>query len=201
MGVLLDFGSRHEMDQLCTVPSSSSSSSNHNAEEVVSSARVNHLVELMAFQSTQHHTGSEIRNIMENLGSAYFATSSREQKMMYCVDVLRPNVNMAFGLLSETMKCPMLEELEIEEMKQVIQFQVMDIMPQVLMGEGLQMAGYGPLDDNGSGDDGKNNILRQQLGRPHFCTPESLPNLTARSVHAFRELHLLNRPRGIVVLP
>ena len=193
VGVLLDFGSRHELDQ-CTVPSSSSSSSNHT--EVVSTAGVNHLMELMAFQSTQFHTGSEIRNIMEHLGSAYFATSSREQ-MMYCVDVLRPNVNLAFGLLSETIKCPMLEELEIEEMKQVIQFQVMDIMPQVLMGEGLQMAGYGPL-DNGSGDDGKNNIL-QQLGRPHFCTPESLPNLTAQSVHAFRELHLLNRPRGIVV--
>ncbi len=192
VGVLLDFGSRHEMDQ-CTVQSSSSS----NHTEVVSTAGVNHLMELMAFQSTQHHTGSEIRNIMENIGSAYFATSSREQ-MMYCVDVLRPNVNMAFGLLSETIKCPMLEELEIEEMKQVIQFQVMDIMPQVLMGEGLQMAGYGPLDDNGSGDDDKNNIL-QQLGRPHFCTPESLPNLTARSVHTFRELHLLNRPRGIVV--
>ena len=168
-------------------------------DSVVSTAGVNHLMELMAFQSTQHHTGADIRNIMEHLGSAYFATSSREQ-MMYCVDVLRPNVDMAFGLLSETIKCPMLEELEIEEMKQVIQFQVMDIMPQVLMGEGLQMAGYGPLDDGGSSSGGSNDDqLLQQLGRPHFCTPESLQNLTAQSVHAFRELHLLNRPHGIVV--
>jgi len=41
------------------------------------------------------------------------------------------------------------------------------------MGEGLQLAAYGPMD-------GK----LQQLGRPHFCTAEALPNLTAESVHA-----------------
>ena len=192
VGVLLDFGSRHELDR-CTLPPNNNNNTGSTDQQVVSTAGVNHLMELMAFQSTQHHTGSDIRNIMEHLGSAYFATSSREQ-MMYCVDVLRPNVNMAFGLLSETIKCPMLEDVEIEEMKQVIQFQVMDIMPQVLMGEGLQMSGYGPLDQ----DDGGSQVL-QQLGRPHFCTPESLPNLTAQSVHAFREMHLLNRPHGIVV--
>eukprot|EP00985_Skeletonema_marinoi_P012722 scaffold6202_cov131-Skeletonema_marinoi.AAC.1 len=72
-------------------------------------------------------------------------------------------------------------------MKQVIMFQTMDMMPQVLMGEGLQLA-YGPMD-------GK----LQQLGRPHFCTAEALPSLTADSVHAFREQHLLNNPEGIVV--
>lgn len=178
LGVLLDFGSRHELDQF-TIPSTN---------EVVSTAGVNHLMELLAFQSTKNHNSADIRNIMENLGGATFATSSREQ-MMYCVDVLRPNVKHAFHLLGETIKCPMVEEEEVEEMKRVMEFQLMDMMPQILVGEGLQMAGYGRLE---------NGVL-QQLGRPHFCTSEALPNLTARSVHAFREQHLLNRPEGIVV--
>ena len=179
VGVLLDFGSRHELDEY-TIPSTNNTT--------VSTAGVNHIMELLAFQSTKNHSGDEIRHIMENLGGASFATSSREQ-MMYCVDVLRPNVKQAFNILGETIKCPMIEEIEVQEMKQVIEFQIMDMMPQILMGEGLQMAGYGPID-------GKK---LQQLGRPHFCTPESLPNLTAQSVHAFREQYLLNRPKGIVV--
>jgi len=124
---------------------------------------------------------------METLGGATMSASSREQ-MMYCVDVLRPNVTDAFNFLGETIKCPMIKEAKVEEMKQVIQFQMMDMMPQILMGEGLQMAGYGKMD-------GK----LQQLGRPHFCSDEALPNLTAQSVHAFREQHLMNKPEGIVV--
>lgn len=179
VGVLMDFGSRHELDK-CTIPST---------DTTVSTAGVNHMMELLAFQSTKNHSGAEIRNIMENLGGASFATSSREQ-MMYCVDVLRPNVAKAFDLMGETIKCPLIEDAEVEEMKQVIQFQLMDMMPQLSMGEGLQMAAYGPVDG------GK---VLQQLGRPHFCTPEYLPNLTAQSVHAFREQHLINKPEGIVV--
>ncbi|KAL7493036.1 hypothetical protein ACHAWT_002346 [Skeletonema menzelii] len=177
VGVLLDFGSRHELDQY-TVPS------NNNT---VSTAGVNHLMELLAFNSTKNYDGMEIRNILESLGGATFAQSSREQ-MMYCVDVLRPNVHAAFNLLGETIQSPIVQEMEVEEMKQVIMFQTMDMMPHVLMGEGLQLAAYGPMD-------GK----LQQLGRPHFCTAEALPNLTADSVHAFREQHILNNPEKIVV--
>ena len=76
-------------------------------------------------------------------------------------------------------------------MKQVIDFQSMDMMAQMLLGGELQMAEYGPLDW------GK---ALQQLGRTHFCTAEALPNLLPQSVHAFQEHHLLNKPEGIVVL-
>lgn len=177
VGVVLDFGSRHELEQY-TLPSSN---------KTVSTVGVNHLMELLAFNSTRNHSGMEIRNIIETLGGATFAQSSREQ-MMYCVDVLRPNVNEAFNLLGETINNPLVQDMEVEEMKQVIMFQTMDMMPQVMMGEGLQLAAYGPMD-------GK----LQQLGRPHFCTAEALPNLTAESVLAFREQHLVNNPEGIVV--
>ena len=177
VGVVLDFGSRHELGQCIAPPTN----------KMVSTVGVNHLLELLAFNSTNNHSGQEIRNILETLGGATFAQSSREQ-MMYCVDVLRPNVKEAFNLLGETIRNPLVQDIEVEEMKQVIMFQTMDMMPQMLMGEGLQLAAYKPMG-------GK----FQQLGRPHFCTAEDLPNLTADSVHAFREQHLLNNPEGIVV--
>lgn len=117
-------------------------------------------MELLAFQSTKHHDGFQIQHIMEKLGGVTFATSSREQ-FMYGVDVLRPNCAEAFALLAETVNCPMVYEEELDQMKQVIEFQLMDtnIMdPRILLGEGLQIAGYGV---RGEG--------MQQLGRPHFC--------------------------------
>lgn len=178
VGVLLDYGSRQEVDE-CAVPG--------GGGRTVSTAGVNHLSELLAFQSTSRHGAEEVKNVMENLGGATFAQSSREQ-MMYCVDVLRPNVGEAFGLLGDTINDPRIDDAEVEEMKHVVGYQLMDMMPQVMLGEGLQMAGYGPVD-------GK----PQQLGRPHLCTAEGLPGLTAESVRAYREQNLLNNPKGIVV--
>ena len=183
VGVLADFGSRHEWDQGQMPP----------PDADVSTAGVNHLMELTAFQSTQHHSGAEIRNIMEKLGGAHFATSSREQ-MLYCVDVLRPNVREAFGLLADTVQYPVIDDTEVEEMKQVIEFQSADILPQIQCQEGLQTAAY-----EGTQDPTVRGAALQQLGRPHFCAPEALPHLSARSVHAFRERCLLHRPEGIVV--
>lgn len=90
--------------------------------------------------------------------------------------VLRPNVGEAFGLLADTVNDPRIDDAEVEEMKHVVGYQLMDMMPQVMLGEGLQMAGYGPVDGKA-----------QQLGRPHLCTAEGLPRLTAESVRAYRE--------------
>ncbi|KAL3780411.1 hypothetical protein HJC23_004348 [Cyclotella cryptica] len=177
LGVVLDYGSRYESDRFV----------DPSTNQVVSTAGVNHMMELLAFQSTKGHSGMEIQNILENLGGVTFATSSREQ-MMYGVDVLRPNTKQAFDLLGETVRTPMMYESEVEAMKQVIEFQLMDMNPQILLGEGLQMAAYGKI----GGD-------LQQLGRPHFCTLENLQNITTQSVHAFREEYLLHKPQGIVV--
>ena len=205
VGVLLDFGSRHEVDRLRTTSNPNSPCDTGDNDLFISTSGVNHLMELLAFQSTKNHTAEEVRNTMERLGGSCFATSAREQ-MMYCVDVLRPNVGAAFVLLADTIKYPLIDDVEVEEMKRAMEYQIMDVQPQILMGEGLQMAGYGPLPDTGGiihemeDGTGRNmTMTMQQLGRPHFCTPESLPNLTAQSVHAFRECHLINRPNGIVV--
>ena len=69
----------------------------------------------------------------------------------------------------------MIADIEVEEMKQVIEFQFINMVPQILFGEGLQMAAYG-LSDRGK--------ARQQFVR-HLCTAEALPNLLAQSVNVF----------------
>lgn len=166
IGVLCDFGSRYETA--------------HNMG-------VNHLMELLAFQSTsKYSSASHIVEKMDTLGGSTFASSSREQ-MLYCVDILRPNVDQAMEILSETVLHPNIHEMEIDQMKQVMQFQHEEwhgqggIGSEVALGEGIQLAAYGKTKDGEP---------QQQLGKLHFCPPESLNNLTAETVHQFRMDHL-----------
>eukprot|EP00591_Stephanopyxis_turris_P004279 CAMPEP_0195519122 /NCGR_PEP_ID=MMETSP0794_2-20130614/14409_1 /TAXON_ID=515487 /ORGANISM="Stephanopyxis turris, Strain CCMP 815" /LENGTH=551 /DNA_ID=CAMNT_0040648229 /DNA_START=131 /DNA_END=1786 /DNA_ORIENTATION=- len=135
---------------------------------------VNHLMELLAFQSTyQHSSAAEIVSRMDTLGGSTFAAFSREQ-MMYCVDILRPNIDEATELLAGTVLTPKILDEEVEEMKRVIEYQTMDMLPEMMLGEGMQIAAY----------------RDQQLGRPHFCPLEALPNLNAQTVQEFRAQHL-----------
>lgn len=106
---------------------------------------------------------------------------------MYCVDVLRPNVEVAMEVMADTILRPRIEEADVEAMKRVIEFQHMDMLPEVKLGEGLQIAGYGSIDGE-----------VQQLGRPHFCPLEALPALNAEVVHNFRRDHLL-LPQEMVI--
>lgn len=176
IGILCDFGSRYENHPKYT--------------------GVNHLMELLAFQSTHSYSSAaHIVEKMDTLGGSTFASASREQ-MLYCVDILRPSVDQAMELLSETVLRPNLLDHEIEEMKQVMLFQHEEwnsqggIGSEVALGEGIQLAAYKSL----SQDETK---APQQLGKLHFCPPENLPNLSAQIVNEFRSEHLL--PHRMVI--
>ena len=148
---------------------------------------VNHLMELMAFSGTPSLSSMDFQTTLDSLGGVSFASSSREQ-FLYCMDVLRPNVVEAMGLLRDAVIEPRLDEGTVEEMKRVVEFQWMDMIPEVVLGEGLQIAAYGPKDDG----------VVQQLGKSHFCPLEALPNLNAGAVEKFRNENLLN-PESMVI--
>lgn len=170
IGLLVDVGSRHE-----------------TKNEV----GCNHLLELLAFRSTKFQSSVEITSRMDELGGVTFAASSREQ-MMYCIDILRPNVREAMKLLRDTVMYPKLEDglySEVEEVKRIVEYQTMDMLPEIALAEGLQIAGYGVIGNGGE---------VQQLGKPHFCPLEALPNLNAQTINDFRNEHLLN-PSGMVI--
>lgn len=169
--------SQETYGQVCTVGVLADCGSRH---EVSGNTGVNHLLELLAFQSTETRSAADISALMDELGGATFASGSREQ-IMYCVDVLRPNVEKALEVLADTVLRPKITDEDVEAMKKVIEFQHLDLLPEVKLGEGLQVAAYGPLDGGGM----------QQLGRPHFCPLEAFPNLNAQVIHDFRRDHLL----------
>jgi processing peptidase subunit alpha len=153
---------------------------------------VNHLMELLAFSGTPTIDATTFQTTLDNLGGVSFASSSREQ-FLYCIDVLRPNVDKAMGMLKDVVLQPRLDDKTVEDMKRVIEFQWMDMVPEVVLGEGLQIAGYGVISK-----DGLVPMEEQQLGKSHFCPLESLPLLTAETVMKFRDAHLLN-PKSMVV--
>jgi len=131
VGVLINVGSRHE--------------------SVIGTC---HLLELLAFHSTASYGSAvEISQQLQDWGATSFANAGREQTL-YCLDILRPNVQEGMKLLSEVVLSPRILEEEVYSSKKAMEYQWMDIMPEVLLGEALQHAAYGG---------------RQQLGKPHFC--------------------------------
>jgi hypothetical protein len=131
VGVLTDVGSRHE--------------------EVTGTC---HLMELLAFHSTsQYPSALDIMHQLQEWGGTSFANTGREQTL-YCLDILRPNVEQGMELLKQVTLEPQIRSDEVEECKQAMQFQAMDMPPELMLGEVLQQAAYGS---------------DQQLGRPHFC--------------------------------
>lgn len=148
---------------------------------------VNHLMELLAFSGTPQLTSTDFQTTLDSLGGVSFANSSREQ-FLYCIDVLRPNVEQSMRLLRDVVLEPRLDDLTVDEMKRVVEFQWMDMVPEVVLGEGLQIAGYGQIQEE----------QIQQLGRSHYCPLEALPSLNANTIADFRNKHLLN-PNSMVI--
>ena len=123
---------------------------------------INHLMELLAFCGTDTLDSTSYQNKLDTLGGVSFASSSREQ-FLYCIDVLRPNIDEAMNMLQDVVLKPKIDDVVVDEMKRVIEFQWMDMMPEILVSEGLQIAAYGPYNDGGGLQQ------QQQLGKYHFC--------------------------------
>ncbi len=117
-------------------------------------------MELLAFCGTDKLDSTTYQNTLDTLGGVSFASSSREQ-FLYCIDVLRPNIDQAMHMLQDVVLHPYIDDAVVEEMKRVIEFQWMDMVPEILLSEGLQIAAYGPMEGNNSSP--------QQLGKYHFC--------------------------------
>mmetsp|Transcript_27148 Transcript_27148/g.40100 ORF Transcript_27148/g.40100 Transcript_27148/m.40100 type:complete len:547 (+) Transcript_27148:207-1847(+) len=161
IGVLADLGSRNE-HQLGSA----------------------HLLELMAFQSTpQYRDSVEIQQHLQDWGGTSFANSSREQSL-WCLDILRPNVEKGMDLLKQTTLEPLLQDWEIEDSKLAMQYQAMETIPEIHLGEALQVGAYG---------------MDQQLGKPHFAPLDAVSNLNASSLREFLDINLWKNPKGIVI--
>ena len=84
-------------------------------------------------------------------------------------------------MLQRVILRPNIDDDVVEEMKRVIEFQWMDIVSEILLSEGLSLAGYGTLNSNvnsnANSNESESETIRgaqeqfqlQQLGKPQFC--------------------------------
>ncbi|CAB9525150.1 processing peptidase subunit alpha [Seminavis robusta] len=161
VGVVADVGSRHEPQW-----------------------GVAHLWELVAFGATQRHSsGLEIQELLQDWGGTRFVNTGREQSLV-CIDILRPNVEKAVQLLQAVLLEPKFLPEEVEDAKRTMEFQSLDLPPELQMEEALQTAAYG---------------LDQQLGKPHYCPMEHLSTLNADVLRNFWNHNVLAHPQDIVI--
>ena len=166
VGVLTNSGSRHE-----------------KAQGTV------HLLETMAFGSTKHLEGLQISEWLQDWGATRFVSHSREQTL-FCIDILRPNVEKAMTLLSEVVLEPRIGDVNIEDFNLALDtmtFQAQEQLPQLVLGETLQRAAYG---------------ADQQLGKFHFATLDSLQEqvLSPPIAQEFYDSAIRHNPQQMVVV-
>ena len=135
-----------------------------------SNAGATHMIELTAFRSTKNRTFHEFSKEMEQLGGMVQCLSTREN-IIYCVDVLRENLEKAIELLADTVINPLLSNEEIEEGKAVMKLQHDNMLPDILSRDCVQMAAF----------------PNQPLGNFHFCPLDKVDSITEKNLHEFRD--------------
>lgn len=142
--------SQETYSQVCTIGVLANCGSRH--EVVLGTC---HLLETLAFHSTKNTKSAlDISQQLQQWGATSFANTGREQTL-YCLDILRPNVQDGMQLLAQVVLEPQFLKQEVELCKRAMEYQWMDIMPEILLSEVLQQAAYGKE--------------QQQLGKFHFC--------------------------------
>lgn len=131
---------------------------------------VTQIVELTAFGNTQKRTHQELSAEMEKLGGMVQCISSREQ-IMFCVDVLRENVEQALEILADTVLAPRLSDEDIAQAREIISLQANELPADMLSRDAVTMAAF-----KGS-----------PLGNSHFCPHDAAARITRSAVQSFRE--------------
>lgn len=162
VGVLSEFGSRLELPYEMGVCS---------------------VYEALGLGATKELSGVQITSLIQDWGGQRLMASGREQTL-YCIDLLRPNVDKALALLQKVILEPQFDPEEIDNAKRALAFQAMDMPPEFRLTEAIQEAAYG---------------LDQQLGKPHYCPEDFLSRLTSDTLRDFWVRQFLNNPKGMVV--
>ncbi|CAJ1962643.1 unnamed protein product [Cylindrotheca closterium] len=172
--------SQETYGQMCTVGVLTNVGSRHEP-----TSGIVHMLETMAFGSTKKYDGLQIAEMLQDWGGTRFVSHSREQTL-HCIDILRPNVRDGMQLLSEVVLNPLITEVpqDFMEALAVLEFQAQEQLPELVLGEALQVAAYGS---------------DQQLGKIHFGTQETIPLLTPDSVQNFYDNSIRSNPEGMVI--
>ena len=147
---------------------------------------VTNLLEVMAFGGSRLYLdGQQVNEQLRDWLGTRFAHTGREQSM-YGIDLLRPYAANACAMLADLILHPRFDQGEIDQAKEMIQFLVANdhVPPEFIMAEAIQEAAFGS---------------DQQLGQPHNCPVERLPNLHRQLIVDWWQSQMIDHPQGLVV--
>ena len=133
---------------------------------------VTNMIELLAFKSTLTMREHEIKTKIEELGGMAQCVANRES-ILYCVDVLRSNVEPALELLRDTILAPYYSEEILEDGRATMGFISDEMKAEVLSRDAIVQAPY----------------PNQPLGNFHMCPLDKTHLITETSIQKFREDH------------
>ncbi|KAE8145532.1 hypothetical protein BDV25DRAFT_133698 [Aspergillus avenaceus] len=161
VGVYVDAGSRYEDESL---------------------RGVSHIMDRLAFKSTNKRSSDEMLETLEGLGGNIQCASSRES-LMYQSASFNSAVPTTLGLLAETIRDPLITEEEVLQQLATAEYEIGEIWakPELILPELVHMAAY------------KNNTL----GNPLLCPAERLGEINKAVVDKYREVFF--NPERMVV--
>ncbi|CCK70934.1 mitochondrial-processing protease subunit alpha KNAG_0F02710 [Huiozyma naganishii CBS 8797] len=130
-----------------------------------------HLLDRLAFKSTEHIDGRTMTETLELLGGNFQSTSSRET-MMYQASVFNNEVEKMLRLMGETVRFPSITQGELDEQKLSAQYEIDEIWlkPEMILPELLHSTAY-------SGE---------TLGSPLLCPRELVPSISKYYLNEYR---------------
>ena len=132
---------------------------------------VSHIMDRLAFKSTEKRTSDEMLEALESLGGNIQCASSRES-LMYQSATFNSAVPTTVALLAETIRNPLITEQEVQEQLETASYEIGEIWskPELILPELVHMAAY------------KDNTL----GNPLLCPKERLTEINKGVIEAYR---------------
>lgn len=133
-------------------------------------------------QSTSSRTSEQMLESLETLGGNIQCASSRES-LMYQSASFNSAVPTTLALLAETIRDPLITELEIQQQVETAEYEISEIWskPELILPELVNMAAY----------------RENTLGNPLVCPQERLPFINKQVVEKYRSTFF--HPERIVV--
>ncbi|WWC63158.1 uncharacterized protein I303_105758 [Kwoniella dejecticola CBS 10117] len=131
---------------------------------------ISHLLDRLAFKSTDKHSDEEMTRLIDSLGSQVTCSSSRET-IMYQSTVFPQSLPLALELISSTIKHPQMTPEEITAQKEAAAYEIREIWskPELILPEIFHTVAF----------------QQNTLGMPLLCPESQLSKIGATEIRGF----------------
>ncbi|ORX45487.1 LuxS/MPP-like metallohydrolase [Hesseltinella vesiculosa] len=150
--------------------------------ETASTRGVSHILDRLAFKSTQHRTAEEMVSELESLGGNIMCSSSRES-IMYQSAIFSQDLGRVLSVLSDTICFPRIDPVEVDEQRMTAMYEIQEIWskPEMILPEVMHTVAF----------------QGNTLGNPLLCPPENLETMTPDLIQDY--IKTWYRPERMVI--